>query len=446
MSAHTAARPVGAADERWGTGAAEVAAVLLLVGAALSPATAPTAVGLVDPAGYASLWSTRLAGGASLVDVGLVVVAGLLLLRGSRTLSVRSTLDLPAGLALACLGLLHFVALQRNGPGLLFQGLDLEFVALAAGGYLVVTRLVPGPRAVRLLVAVVAGSLALSFVYLVLRYGLLGSTQFGVASGRTAVLVTEDSLLVAVPVVLAWGLGVDRLLSRRLQVAAAAMLVVAVVVDLASLRRGGLIFLSLAVALRSLWAPRRWLVAGLAIACVGGALALVGPARPLLDDARYVVESALLQTKDASTSQRQSELENFSRNLRGPADVMLGKGLGAVWNAEVASPLDSAAFGSGETAYVRVGWHVYGLDWLYKLGVLGVLAVLGAAAFGARRLRRALKEGRDPVLRSLVRSLGVLAPVLLLFLFTNLRIAFFTGVTLGLVSSSADALERPEDH
>jgi hypothetical protein len=135
-------------------------------------------------------------------------------------------------------------------------------------------------------------------------------------------------------------------------------------------------------------------------------------------------------------------LENYKRNLDGAPDALLGKGLGAVWNAEVVAPIDIAAFGSDETPYVRVGWHVYGLDWLYKLGALGVAAALALLVQAALLVRRAVRRAIDPGLRSIVVSAAVLAPALLLLAFTNARIAFFAGVTAGLVSKGLDLARR----
>jgi hypothetical protein len=198
------------------------------------------------------------------------------------------------------------------------------------------------------------------------------------------------------------------------------------------------------VLVRSVGAPRATLLRAAALALVVGGLAVaLGPARPLVDSVRYTAESAVLSTRDASSSQRTAELENFTRNLEGVPDVLFGKGLGAVWNAEVDAPIEIAAFGSDETPYVRVGWHVYGLDWLYKLGALGVIAGLALLVHAALIVRRAVRRSLDPALRSIVISLAVLAPVLLLLAFTNARIAFFAGVTAALVSKVVD-LARPE--
>jgi hypothetical protein len=172
---------------------------------------------------------------------------------------------------------------------------------------------------------------------------------------------------------------------------------------------------------------------------VAASLAVVaGPARPLVDQVSYVVKSSLLRSHDRSTSQREAELRNFGHNLHGPADVMLGRGLGAVWNAKVGSAVDVASFGSGETDFVRVGWHVYGLDWLYKLGVLGALGAVLLMALTGVRVRRRLRTLRDAMTRSLLGSLAVVAPVLLLFTFTNPRVALFAGVVLGLSSKLMD--------
>ncbi len=417
----------------------EKGAVAVLLAAALLPASPPTAQGLVDPGSFTSVWTLRPGGGPNLVEIGLVAVAIIWIAAIGRRRPLPSALDRPVLAFAALVVVLQLVALARNADGIVFMPLDVERIGLVVAGYLLVTRLELGERRLQRLVGLVAGALAVSFAYITVRHGLLGSTEFGTVSGRRALLITEDSLLVSVPVVIGWGLVVDRLVRGRRARVVLAFIAAAVVVNLLSLRRGGLIFLTAATAVRSLTAPRRWLVAGAATVVVVAAVAVVaGPARPLVDEVSYVVKSSLLRSQDRSTSQREAELHNFAGNLHGPGDVSLGRGLGAVWNARVGSAVDVASFGSGETDFVRVGWHVYGLDWLYKLGVLGALGAILLVAFTATRARRRLREPADPLTGSLLRSLAVVVPVLLLFTFTNLRVALFAGVVMGLTSKLID--------
>jgi hypothetical protein len=54
------------------------------------------------------------------------------------------------------------------------------------------------------------------------------------------------------------------------------------------------------------------------------------------------------------------------------------------------------------------------------------------------RVRRRLRALRDAMTRSLLSSLAVVAPILLLFTFTNPRVALFAGVVLGLTSKLMD--------
>jgi hypothetical protein len=420
-------------------GAFEKGAAVLLAVAALVPASAPTAEGLVNPDSYSSVWSIRVGGGPNLIELGLVVLALVWVGGLGRRRAWASALDRPVIAFGALVVALQLVALLRNGAGIEFMALDVERIGLVLAGYFLITQLDVGERRLHSLVALIGGALAASFAWLTIRHGLLGSTEFGTVSGRRALLITEDSLLVTIPVVLGWGLVVDRLVRGRRAQAVLGFMAVAVVVNLLSLRRGGLIFLTAALAVRSLALPRRWLLTGTAVVAVGAGLAVAaGPARPVADQVSYIVKSSLLRSHDRSTSQREAELTNFGRNLHGPADVVLGRGLGAVWNAEVGSAVDVASFGSGETDFVRVGWHVYGLDWLYKLGALGALGAVLLVGFTGVRLRGRLRELRDPLTRSLVSSLAVVVPVLLLFTFTNPRVALFAGVVLGLTSKLMD--------
>lgn len=439
MSAIAGRAPVRSATR---LGAFEKGAIALLLLAALSPAAPTTAVGLVNPSSYTNAWTLRLGGGPNVVELGLLVLAAVWVGSGTAWRG-RSALDRAvAWFALLVAGL-QLLALARNGSGIEFMPLDVERVLLLVAGYLVVTRMDIGTDWAKRVAFLTAGALAVSFCWVTLRHGIVGSTEFGTVSGGKALLITEDSLLVIVPVVLGWGLVVDRIAGSRLIQGVVAFIAAAVVVDFLSLRRGGLIFVIGATLVRTLWAPRRWIIGGLGVALVAATIGIAaGPARPLVDRVTYVVNSSLLRSSDRSTGQRKAELDNFARNVHGPADVVLGRGLGAVWNAEASSAVDVASFGSGETEFVRVGWHVYGLDWLYKLGVLGVLAGLFVVGSHALQVRRRLRDLDDPVMRSLLRSLAVVAPVLVLFTFTNPRVALFAGAILGLGSKLLD-LARP---
>lgn len=430
---------------RWllGFGTWEKWALVLVVAAALSPAATPTAVGLITPGAYHSLWSVRPAAGLNLVELGLVLLGAAFLPRLLAGRIPRSSLDRHFAVFGAVVVVVQLLALERGSGELTYQLLDVERVVLVFGGYLVVSRIAMSSDQLRGVIFLVAGVLLATFAWFTLRYGIVGSTNFGTAGGRIALLITEDSLLVGFAVVLAWGMLVDGLLRGQQRLAAVALLLTTIAVELLSVRRGALIFIVLAVLVRSLRAPRRLLIGAAASAAVLAALAIVlGPARPLADTARYTVESAVLSTKDASSSQRTAELKNFGRNMAGVSDVVLGRGLGAVWNAEVSSPVDLASFGSDETPYVRVGWHVYGLDWLYKLGALAVAAGLVLLVLAALLVRRRMPDLADPIVRSSARSLALLVPIFLLLAFTNPRIAFFAGVSAGLLSKALDLPDR----
>jgi hypothetical protein len=172
------------------------------------------------------------------------------------------------------------------------------------------------------------------------------------------------------------------------------------------------------------------------VAAIGAFLVAVGPGRPLLDRGVYTVESTLLRSKDTSTSQRSAELQNFGRNVNG-SEWLTGRGVGVFWKAEVPAPIDAASFGSKETPLYRIGWHVYGLDWLYKFGLLGAAMLLAAAwALGRRALRPYRIGGPEP--RWLIYSLGACAPPLVLLALSDPRVALVAGITVGLLSRGCD--------
>lgn len=414
----------------------ELAAMGFLLVAALSSYAGPTAAGVAQPNSYTSIWSIEPVPPVDLASVGLALllcVWGVSALTGPARMSAldRSMLGL-----LVVVGLMHVLALARSEPGLLYQGVDFRSMMLLAGGYFVVSRMqISGPS---FLVAVgcLAAIVLLHTAWLAVRYGLLGNTNFYTVTGRRALLVSEDALLVLLPAVVAWGVVVDGLRRWRFGAATVAIILAVLAAELLSLRRGAIIFLGLTLLLRSLWAPRRRLVRGAALAAVALVAGFaLGPAQPLASDLSYAVRSALLLTPDASSEQRQTELRDFASNTKAVDDAALGRGLGAIWESSAPQVADPVAFGSAETAHVRIGWHIYGLDWLYKLGGLGgilILLILGQAGL---LIRERLAFTEDRMTRSLIRSLALVTPVFSLFLFTNPRVALFAGICAGALSA-----------
>lgn len=435
-----------------GLGVFERGALAVLLATCLSSAAAPTAVGILYPESYQSIWSIRPVGPANVLELALVFLALVWLAGAVRRTWCPSYLDLTLAAIVSLVLVLHLLATAR-GPSLLaYEQLDAERVLLVLAGYFVASRLRVDQRELRIFVWIVALSLLAHFGFLTLLHGLIGATYFGTMTGREALLITEDVLLVAVALVPLFGLIVDGL-SRRKATAVILVVVAAVVfVDILSLRRGALIFLLLALAIRGVPLFRKMLqkleptrLSPRAVAfSLAALIALTASVAVLAEDVSYTVRSITLQTDDSSSRQRTAELESFAGNLDA-AGFLVGRGLGSVWNAESESSADIAAFGSGETAYVRVGWHVYGLDWLYKLGLLGVAGVVSLLAAAAVRGWDRLRALRDRTLRSVTLSLAIVAPVLLLFAFTNLRLAFFAGVVLGLASRALDLAADDSD-
>jgi len=419
-------------------GLVEAAGLALIAAASWSTYGAPTASGFGDEA-HQSIWSVRPALKLNLFELAFLVVVALWLARAARSRVELSSLDGSLLAVVAAIGACHLFALARGEEALVYERVDAERVALLVAGYFVATRFRLDARALRLVVLGLVGVLLFRAAVLVIQHGIIGSTDFATLSGRVAILVTEDSLLLLVPAVAAWGFVVDGLTSR-LQAGAGALLVVGIVlVELLSFRRGALLFLAATLIARSVRASRRLVAATVTATVVAaGVAALLAPGRAILDDVRYAAESVFLVSDDPGTEQRRAELENFARNISSPGDLVFGRGLGAAWNTEVLAPVDIASFGSGETVYVRLGWHVYGLDWLYKIGLLGVAAIVALFTVSAVPLVRAIRRVEDRALRSLAWSLAAVSPVFLLFLFTNARVAALGGVVLGLLSRIAD--------
>ena len=258
-----------------------------------------------------------------------------------------------------------------------------------------------------------------------------------------ALLITEDGFLLMLPVALAWGALVDGRLTLFGSAAAIAGTAAVFVVNLLSLRRGAVLMIGGAVFVRTLGiGVRRLLLVGGAIVLIAGVGALFGPGRTVLDQVRYTATSSLLSTDDDSSSQRRAELSNFGRNVDG-TQWLTGRGVGVLWRSEVPSPVDSASFGSKETALNRLGWHVYGLDWAYKFGLLGVALLLVTSFLLGRRALRAYRSAdRDG--RWLIYSLAVCAPPFVLLAFSNPRVGLIGGVVVGLLSRLCDFSRAPD--
>lgn len=415
----------------------------ILLFACFFPAGPPTASSLSDP-NYISLWSLRL-GPANLFELAFAAFALAWIVRRLVAPGRTSSFDRPLAVLAVCLLALQTVALPAIFADSLYIKADLERIALIAAGYLIVTRCIRDMRALRFFTFALAGLICIRATELVLVYGVTGKTEFATILGRSALLITEDGLLLMLPVALAWGALVDGRLTLWRSIWTLAGTAAVFIVNLLSLRRGAVLMIGAAVLVRSLgigW--RRLAIAAAAIAVLFGLSVAAGPGRPLFDQVKYTATSSVLSTKDASSSQRQAELENLRRNLHG-TEWLTGRGVGVFWQAQVRSPVDAASFGSGETEFTRLGWHVYGLDWVYKFGLLGVALSLGFAFLLGRSVYRTCRRS-DGSTRWLLFSLGVCAPPFLLLAFTNPRLALISGIVVGLLSRGVDlAPGRPDD-
>lgn len=414
------------------------ALALILLGAG-SPQSPPTAGALVDPSLYQSIWSVRL-GPANVFELGAVLIGSLALfaraLAPVRGLS-RSRFDLGVLAAVLIAAGLEAVALFRGLPAERFLDFDIERLVVPLLGYLFVTRAIADAKALRLFVMVLAGVLLARACELLVMYGLLGSTKFGTAQGRTALLITEDVLLIGIPVLLAWGALVDRRLTALQSLGAVVLVVSALAVDSLSLRRGALLFLLAALALRCLVLSRRqFVLAGSVCAVAVGFLLALPPTNDVVANAGYAVQSAVGVKSDASTSQRAAEGRDFGRNVNG-VDWVVGRGVGTVWRAEEPGVVQVASFGDKETAYIRIGWHAYGLDWLYKFGLFGGALLICGVGAAVRAGINSARVAPDST-RTLVLSLTAMFPFLVLLTLTNLRLGLMAGVILGLLSRAAD--------
>lgn len=416
---------------------------MVLVGV-LTPAGAPTIAALTGAAEHRSAFSVRV-GPASLVELGALVVGAGWLVRAvlaPRTPFVPSRFDAGVLAAVALVGALQAVALLRGLPAPDFLAFDAERVLLPVAGYLLASRLGPDTLTWRVAEGAVAAALVLTATWLVLRHAVLGGgTGFGTAQGREALLITEDSLLLIVPAVLAWGRLVDGGLARRRWAPVLLGVAAVLVVDALSLRRGALLLIAAALLARAAWMdPRRALGIGTAAAVAVALLVAAGPLAGPWKDARYAAASAIGLREDTSTRQRADELRDLAGNL-GPVDWVVGRGAGTPWRSTGAGPVEPASFGSGETVTRRIGWHAYGADWTYKFGLLGALAL---AFLLLRAMRVALREARglDRPDRADVRSLALALPPLVLLTLTNPRVGFVAGVVLGLLSCAPQSRAR----
>jgi hypothetical protein len=408
-------------------------AILLL--AAFFPAAPPTVDALVDP-GYVNMWSLRL-GPANPFELALAALAVAWAIRLLVVSPKSTSFDRPLLVLALALVALQALALPGSLGDIAYLRADLERVALLVAGYVVVTRCIRDPRALRRFTLILAGAIGLRAAQLLIAYGLTGETGFSTILDRSALLITEDGLLLMLPVALAWGALVDGRLTLWGSIGAVLGTAAVFAVNLLSLRRGAVLMIGAGVVVRSLGiGARRLLLSAGALLLIAAVAVAAGPGRPLFDQARYTATSSLLRTNDDSSSQRKAELLNFDRNVNG-VDWITGRGIGVLWRSEVRSPVDIAAFGSDENALTRLGWHVYGLDWAYKFGLLGVALILAAAVALGRRTYRSYRAA-DGSGRWLIYSLAVCAPPFVLLAFTNPRIALMAGIVVGLLSRGCD--------
>lgn len=419
----------------------ETVGMAILLFASFFPASPPTAASFSDPS-YVNLWSLRL-GPANVFELAMAAFALAWVVRRLVGPGRPTGFDRPLGVLVVCLLALQALALPSILSDSIYIKADLERIALAGAGYLIVTRCIRDMRSLRLFTYTLAGLICIRAAQLVIVYGITGETQFSTILGRSALLITEDGLLLMLPVALAWGAVVDGRLTLWRSTLAVLGTAIVFVVNLLSLRRGAVLMIAAAVIARSLGiGARRLLITGAAILVLFGISVAAGPGRPLFEQVKYTATSSVLSTKDPSSSQRLAELENLRRNLSG-SEWLTGRGIGVFWRAEVPSPVDIASFGSKETAYTRLGWHVYGLDWLYKFGLVGVALILGFAILLGRRIYLTCRKA-DGQARWLLFSLAVCAPPFLLLAFTNPRIALVSGMVVGLLSRGCDfARSRP---
>lgn len=407
----------------------------ILLAAAFFPAAPPTVAALTSPE-YSNMWSLRI-GPANPFELAIVLLAVGWVIRLLVVPPKSTSFDQPLIVLVLSLVALQAIALPGSAGEIDYFQADLERIALLVAGYVVVTRCIRDATALRRFTLAVAIAIAVRAVLLIFSYGLTGETGFTTILHRSALLITEDGLLLMLPVVLAWGALVDGRLTLWQSIWAVLGTAAVFVVNLLSLRRGAVLMIGTAVAARSLTiGARRLLLSAGALLLIAAMAVALGPGRPLFDQARYTASSSLLHSDDASSSQRKSELLNFNRNVNG-IDWVTGRGVGVLWRSEVRSPVDVAAFGSDENALTRLGWHVYGLDWAYKFGLLGVGLILAAAALLGRRVYRSWRTA-DGSARWLMYSLAVCAPPFVLLAFTNPRIALIGGVVVGLLSRCCD--------
>lgn len=424
-AAMTPPRPVRAVD---------VLFTSIIIVAAASPFASPTVAGILDPSSYRSIWNWSVLPPLSMIELLMAAGAGLWLMRAALRQHASSVLDRPLGICLLVILVLHAAAHLRGGLDLDYQALDLSRIAFAVFGYIAVTRLRPQSAVSHRLLVVVCAELIVVAAGLVITFGVIGTTNFGTNTGRVALLITEDALLLSIPAVILWGRFVDGVSSTHQTIITSLFLMAIVVIQLLSLRRGALLFLGISLLVRALAAKKRIRPLFLVAAATTLMLSLIlGVTAPMADDVRFAAATSTLQSDDASAQQRRAEIENYRLNTPHLLDVLLGRGLGASWKAVVPAPVDIASFGGGETASRRVGWHVYGLDWLYKFGLIGCVA-FAAVAVRVGLIAQRVRRRSDTRRQASIASLAVLAPVLTLFLFTNPRIAFMCGVILGLLS------------
>lgn len=422
-------------------------AILLL--AAFFPAAPPTVDALIDP-DYVNMWSLRL-GPANPFELAIAALAAAWAVRLLVVAPKSTEFDRPLAILVLGLAALQALALAGSLGDIRYLQADLERVALLVAGYVVVTRCIRDRQALRRFTLILAGLIVLRALQLILTYGLTGETGFTTILHRSALLITEDGLLLMLPVALAWGALVDGRLTLWGSIGAVLGTAAVFVVNLLSLRRGAVLMIGAAVVVRSLGiGARRLLLSAGALLLIFAVAAAAGPGRPLFDQVRYTVTSSLLRSDDDSSSQRKAELRNFGRNVDG-LEWVTGRGVGVLWRSETRSPIDIVAFGGDENALTRFGWHVYGLDWAYKFGLLGVAMILATGIALGRRIYHAIR-GNDGTGRWLLYSLAVCAPPFVLLAFTNPRIALMAGVCVGLLSRCCDlwpprtAGEQPAGH
>ena len=173
----------------------------------------------------------------------MAVLAGAWLVRLLVVRPKSTSFDRPLVVVVLILIALQAVALTGSVGEIRYLTADLERIAMLVAGYVIVTRCVRDPSALRRFTLLLAGVIALRALQLLFSYGFTGETGFTTILHQPALLITEDGLLLMLPVVLAWGALVDGRLNLWESAGAIAGTAAVFVINLLSLRRGAVLMI-----------------------------------------------------------------------------------------------------------------------------------------------------------------------------------------------------------